>query len=453
MALTPDDYIITYVLLDPCNPPREIMLQWFADRFAAGTPTKNINTMSPFLTLANLYEETGDQSYLPYLDSWAEWLMDPAGLPKTEEGGFQHIVFNDENPQELWDDTLMMSVLPLARIGLLLDRPHYVEEAKRQFLVHIKYLTDRKTGLWYHGWTFDGRHNFAGALWARGNCWVTIAIPEIIEMLDLEPGDALRTFLIDTLEAQVKALAQHQDAKCVRDFLHRVGARRSKPERIGLRRDTGEPAVVVDAETLAARRMRDQEAGGAAPIVPRHSHPGFDAERHQEQRGDRRRDGNQEDFSKHSHALQIATPPVVDDGRVLPRDAADLSERGATGVLVKLRVRRRRWRDGDVRSGLGPDHVRASHVIGRADEQDPLPMLALEDRVHELHVLQRITRAQLELDVIRRNALADRDRAHRFRFLEAVDKSRRQNQPVGVTGLIQIERLLEPLLLAAAGLP
>ncbi|MEO7687660.1 MAG: glycoside hydrolase family 88 protein, partial [Sphingomonas sp.] len=77
---------------------------------------------------------------------------------------------------------------------------------------HIKYLTDRATGLWYHGWTFDGRHNFAGALWARGNCWVTIAIPEIIEMLDLEPGDALRTFLIDTLEAQVKALARHQDA-------------------------------------------------------------------------------------------------------------------------------------------------------------------------------------------------------------------------------------------------
>src|ERR1700754_4873839 len=118
----------------------DVMLAWFRDRFAAGTPTKNINTMSPFLTLAYLFEDTGDQSYLPYLDSWAEWLMDPDGLPKTEEGGFQHIVFNDENPGELWDDTLMMSVLPLAKIGLLLDRPHYVEEAKRQFLVHIKYL-------------------------------------------------------------------------------------------------------------------------------------------------------------------------------------------------------------------------------------------------------------------------------------------------------------------------
>lgn len=61
-------------------------------------------------------------------------------------------------------------VLPLAKIGKVLNRPHYVEEAKRQFLLHIKYLFDTKTGLFFHGWTFeDGGHNFANALWGRGN--------------------------------------------------------------------------------------------------------------------------------------------------------------------------------------------------------------------------------------------------------------------------------------------
>jgi unsaturated rhamnogalacturonyl hydrolase len=105
----------------------------------------------------------------------------------------------------------MMCVLPLAKIGKVLGRPQYIEEAKRQFLIHIKYLSDRKTGLWFHGWTFDGRHNFAEALWARGNCWVTIAIPEFIELLDLPEGDALRMILCDALQAQVKALGQHQD--------------------------------------------------------------------------------------------------------------------------------------------------------------------------------------------------------------------------------------------------
>ncbi|HEU5068535.1 MAG TPA: glycoside hydrolase family 88 protein [Sphingomicrobium sp.] len=189
-----------------------IIKQWFEDRFAEGPPTKNINTMAPFITLAYLYEHEGDRRYIPHLSEWAEWLMAPDGIPKTEDGGFQHLVYNDDNPGELWDDTLMMSVLPLAKIGLLLDRPHYVEEAKRQFLVHIKYLFDRKTGLWFHGWNFNGRHNFARALWARGNCWVTIAIPEIIEILDLHPGDAFRTFLIDTLAAQVKTLAETQHA-------------------------------------------------------------------------------------------------------------------------------------------------------------------------------------------------------------------------------------------------
>ncbi|MGA9659829.1 MAG: glycoside hydrolase family 88 protein [Asticcacaulis sp.] len=186
----------------------DIMIDWFDARFKEGTPSKNINTMAPFLTLAYLYERTGNPSYLPYLDIWAEWLMD--GLPRTEENGFQHIVFNSVNHQQMWDDTLMMSVLPLAKIGLLLDRPHYVEEAKRQFMLHIKYLADRQSGLWFHGWTFDGRHNFANALWARGNSWVTIAIPEFIELLDLPPEDGLRLFLIETLEAQIKALAHYQ---------------------------------------------------------------------------------------------------------------------------------------------------------------------------------------------------------------------------------------------------
>ena len=189
---------------------KQIMLDWFRDRFAAGTPTKNINTVAPFLTLAYLHEENPNPSWVPYLDEWAEWLMD--GLPRTEENGFQHIVFNSVNEQQLWDDTLMMSVLPLAKIGRLLNRPQYVEEARRQFMLHIKYLVDRKTGLWFHGWTFAGRHHFANALWARGNCWVTIATPEFIELLDLQPGDALRDFLLETHLQQIRTLVKHQDA-------------------------------------------------------------------------------------------------------------------------------------------------------------------------------------------------------------------------------------------------
>lgn len=124
-----------------------IALSWFKDRFEIGT-TKNVNTMSPLLTAAYLHEAK-EANYLAHLDSWAEWVM--YDMPRTEEGGLQHITYLVDNYQQLWDDTLMMSVLPLAKIGLVLDRAEYVEEAKRQFMLHIKYLADPSTGLWFHG--------------------------------------------------------------------------------------------------------------------------------------------------------------------------------------------------------------------------------------------------------------------------------------------------------------
>ncbi|KAI7278405.1 rhamnogalacturonate lyase [Hortaea werneckii] len=186
---------------------------WFREQLAIGT-TKNINTMSPFLTLAYLHERTGEPSYLPWLDSWAEWAM--YDLTRTPFGGMQHVTYAADNTNELWDDTLMMTVLPLAKIGKLLNRPHYIEEAKRQFLLHIKYLFDPTTGLFFHGWKFDNSaeggfgHNFARARWARGNSWLTIVIPDFIELLDLPSNDGLRIHLVDTLEAQCQALRRLQ---------------------------------------------------------------------------------------------------------------------------------------------------------------------------------------------------------------------------------------------------
>ncbi|KAJ7368122.1 glycoside hydrolase family 105 protein [Mycena albidolilacea] len=204
-----------------------ISLDWFRDRFEVGTTkasrtapvtsqcgltarSQNINTMSPLLTAAYLHEMKA-ANYLVHLDSWAEWVIHD--LPRTDEGGFQHITYLVENHQQLWDDTLMMTVLPLAKIGLVLDRPHYVEEAKRQFILHIKYLQDLKTGLWFHGWTFDGHHHFGNARWGRGNCWVTASIPDFIELLKLPAEDGLRLFLVSSLVRQIDALVACQDEK------------------------------------------------------------------------------------------------------------------------------------------------------------------------------------------------------------------------------------------------
>ncbi|KAF2790033.1 glycoside hydrolase family 105 protein [Melanomma pulvis-pyrius CBS 109.77] len=202
-----------YYTLTGSADTKAVMQGWFEKQLAAGT-TKNINTMAVFLTLAYLHEDTGDKTYIPWLDTWAEWVMH--GLPRTKYGGFQHETYNSFNKDELWDDTLMMSALPLAKIGLVLNRPQYVDEAKRQFMLHCQYLFDPTTGLFFHGWKFeDGKdgsigHNFAKARWARGNSWLTIAIPDFVELLDLQEGDPLRQFLLGILEAQCKALKKCQ---------------------------------------------------------------------------------------------------------------------------------------------------------------------------------------------------------------------------------------------------
>lgn len=201
--------IFKYWKLTNSQKALKMINDWFEARFEEGVPPKNVNTMAPLLTLAFLYEETKDPTLIPYLEEWAEWVMND--MPRTKENGLQHMTYGPENKNQLWDDTLMMTVLPLAKIGRIFNKVEYIEEAKQQFLIHIKYLTDRKTGLWYHGWTFEGNHNYAEALWGRGNCWITIAIPEVIEILDLKEGDFLREFLINTLTRQIEALAKYQD--------------------------------------------------------------------------------------------------------------------------------------------------------------------------------------------------------------------------------------------------
>ncbi len=180
---------------------------WFYRRISVGLPEKNVNTVCPLLTMVCLYEEKPDPTFLPILEEWAHWMM--TDMPRTEEHGIQHGHAELENKGHVWDDTLFMGVLFLAKMGAVFGRKEYLQEAEYQFLLHSKYLTDRKTGLWYHGWTFEGRHNFAEALWGRGNCWITLFEPEFLEIAN--PQGAVREFATGILRAQVNSLVQYQD--------------------------------------------------------------------------------------------------------------------------------------------------------------------------------------------------------------------------------------------------
>lgn len=185
----------------------EYLKNWFDRQIEKGLPSQNINTTCPMLTLACIYEEEQEERYLPLLQEWLEGVM--YRLPRTPEGGLQHIVSGNLNEGQLWDDTLYMTVLFLARMGRVLGNEDYIQESIRQFIVHIKYLSDVKTGLFFHGWTFKGNHHFAEALWGRGNSWYTAGLVDYLECL--EGNEGVKEFLLSTLKRQAEALESCQD--------------------------------------------------------------------------------------------------------------------------------------------------------------------------------------------------------------------------------------------------
>ena len=181
---------------------RRLVESWYADRLAEGLPALNVNTTAPMLGLSVLWAKTRELRWQAPLDLWADRVMTELG--RTEEGGFAHHVSDKVNEGELWDDTLYMVALFLASYGQASGRRELVDEAARQFLVHARYLADRHSGLWFHGWTFEGRHNFAQARWARGNAWITAGILDLLDLAELPWPVA--EYLREVLITQVNAL-------------------------------------------------------------------------------------------------------------------------------------------------------------------------------------------------------------------------------------------------------
>lgn len=189
---------------------------WFARNLQRGLPARNINTTAPMHALLEM-PFAGEEPYEALAISWADWLL--CGLPKTEEGGFQHVItsFEDrnrttDNTGEIWVDTLFMAVLFLAKMGVKYNRADWLDASVHQFLLHIKYLYEKRSGLFHHAWSFVDRGNFGEVLWLRGNSWYTLGSLLYIQAM----GDALpagvRRFILDAYHAQAKALLPLQDA-------------------------------------------------------------------------------------------------------------------------------------------------------------------------------------------------------------------------------------------------
>lgn len=194
---------------------QKFLYDWFEENIAQGLPSKNINTTTPLLTLVELNEQYHHSEFEDLCLKWADWLMNC--LPRTKEGGFQHVTSANGdrlgvrlNENEMWIDTIFMTVLFLNKMGQKYKKQEWIDESIHQVLMHIKYLCDKDTGLFYHGWTFNEQNNFGGIFWCRGNSWFTLGILDYIDMFKGTMNAGLKQFVIDAYKAQVHKLKELQ---------------------------------------------------------------------------------------------------------------------------------------------------------------------------------------------------------------------------------------------------
>ncbi len=185
--------------------------EWGKKEISKGLPSANVNTVCPLLTLMN-YPEFESLSI-----NWVENIMHE--FARTKEGGIQHNVTASnkknitENDEQIWADTLFMSILFLSKMGIKYNRQEWINEAIYQLLLHTKYLLDRETGLFYHGWDFSNNSNFGKIFWCRGNCWLTLSIPLFLEIFSNDFTKAQKNYFENMFKNQVDALFLLLDEK------------------------------------------------------------------------------------------------------------------------------------------------------------------------------------------------------------------------------------------------
>lgn len=184
---------------------------WYKRMLAEGMPERNVNTTAPFLAMAFLAEDgvQCETDFHHYVTEHAEWIMKK--FPRTTDGGFQHLTREYIHREHIWCDTIYMTVLFLAKAGKYLGKQEYIDEAIYQTMVHIKYLTETRSGLFLHGWSFlEKEKNIGRTLWARGNSWITMGIPELLEILGESIEESTKRYFINAYKRQVEALIEYQ---------------------------------------------------------------------------------------------------------------------------------------------------------------------------------------------------------------------------------------------------
>ena len=174
--------------------------EYGAGHVATLTPTAGVPA-SLGTPLLEFYERTGEERYLEAAHRQWQALVD---APRTSEGG---IWARMEGP-ELWIDWIYMTCPFMAKYGLVTGNSEPVDEAFRQFEVHVRHLVDPHTKLARHAWREVPDSYPQSTFWARGNGWLVVGAAMLGDLVPEHPRCAAA---LEVAREALVAMAERQD--------------------------------------------------------------------------------------------------------------------------------------------------------------------------------------------------------------------------------------------------
>ena len=138
----------------------------------------HVNFLAPLAIYPDMYLRTQDPYFRDTAVEYSEWVV--ANAARSKDGVFFHGACVSE---EIWADTVFMALVFLSRTARLTGNTAMASQVVKQLLSHLQLLQDEKTGILFHGYHCIGNHHMSGALWTRGNSWVVIGAPIVLETL------------------------------------------------------------------------------------------------------------------------------------------------------------------------------------------------------------------------------------------------------------------------------
>lgn len=209
--------------------------------------------------ILQVWQKTGDQKYFDYAYSFADLMVEPSGQvktykqleynidrvnggkflfpildktkeerfsvaidlfreqmkwhPRTKKGSFWH---KKIYPHQVWLDGLYMAGPFLAEYAKRNDEPELFDDVALQILDVHKYMYDKETGLYYHGWDewkeqkwADPKTGLSPNFWSRSIGWYMMAIVDVLDFLP--EGHRDRAKIIDILKKVSAAVEKYRD--------------------------------------------------------------------------------------------------------------------------------------------------------------------------------------------------------------------------------------------------